>query len=524
MKKIDLLTLFLIALCVLSINFVFQKHPGYMDSEYYFLGGRQLLEGENSLPVIWNYLDGANQLPHPLFSYWMPFASILTAVSMFLFGSSFLGSRIIFYLLAAGLAPLTFLISYKISQNRFISYLSGLLSIFSGYYLKFFTIPETIVPVIFLGGIFFLLIGYLFENKNIKYNLLIFLGIISGLLYLSRSDGVLYVIIAIGCVIVASWKTQNENEFSRLVKKLLVLVVFFLITTGLIFVYNKINFGTFLTPASSRALMIATYDDTFIYPASALTPDYFFEQGVGLRPEQIWTALKQNTGSFIGVQLLIVGLPLFILGLRKRHNKSIIRVAILHFLSITVFMTIVFPLAGARGGFLHASSGNQIILWFLVADGLHEFIEWGIRKRNWKLVRSQKMFGSALVIFVLLLTVIVYAKDVVGDIPGAYKWNSDYEKYEFIESMIKEKSEFKSDVVMINNPLGYYYTTGRWSVVIPNAESLNLLKIMNKLDVKYVVLDENMPDKFGKSQLELIEGQFNILYSDQENLKVYARP
>ncbi len=524
MKKIDLFTLFLIALCVFSINFVFQKNPGYMDSEYYFLGGRQLLKGENSLPVIWNYLDGAEQLPHPLFSYWMPFASILSAVSMFIFGASFMGSRIIFYLLAAGIAPFTFLISYKISKNRFISYCAGLLSIFSGYYLKFFTIPETIVPVIFLGGLFFLLIGNLFKNENIKYNLLIFLGIISGLLYLSRSDGILYLLIAIVCVIVATLKTQNEMKFGLLLKKLLVLLIFFLITSGWLFVYNKINFGSFLTPASSRALMIATYDDTFIYPDKELTPEYFFENGIGLRLEQIWTALKQNTGSFIGVQLLIVGLPLFIVGLRKHQHEIIIRVAIIHLLLISILMTFLFPLAGSRGGFLHASSGNQIILWFLVADGLQGFIDWGIRKRNWKLARSQKMFGSALVVFVILLTAIVYSKDVIGDIPGVYKWNSDYIKYELIESIINDKSEFKSDVVMINNPLGYHYTTGRWSVVIPNADTLNLLEIMNKLDVKYFVVDENLPDKFGNSQLEMIENQFNILYFDQENLIVYERP
>jgi hypothetical protein len=494
-----------------------------MDAEYYFLGGRQLLEGTYTLPVIWNYLDGAEQLPHPLFSYWMPFASILSTLSMFLFGSTFLGSRFIFYFLAAGISPLTYLISHKISQNRFISFIAGLLAVFSGYYFKFFTIPETIVPSIFFGGIFFLLIGYLFENRKNKYKLMIFLGIITGLLYLSRSDGVLYLIIAIGCVFVSALKTKDEMNFSLLFRKLIVLAFFFLIISGWIFVYNKINFGTILAPGSSRALFIATYDDTFIYPSSLLTPEYFFENGLGLRPAQIWTAIKQNLGSFVGVQLLIVGLPLIVFGLINRQHKLIIRVAIIHFSAIFIFMTIIFPLAGSRGGFLHASSGNQIIFWYLIAEGLHQFIEWGIRKRNWKLARSKKMFGSALVTFVVLLTIIVYSKDVLGNTPGLQKWNAEYKRYEFIESIIEEESESKFEVMMINNPLGYHYTTGRWSVVIPNTDPTNLLEIINKLDVKYVVIDDNLPDRFGKPQLDLIDEEFNLLYFDHENLKVYER-
>src|SRR5690606_10532424 len=121
----------------------------------------------------------------------------------------------------------------------------------------------------------------------------------------------LYIIIALGCVVVTTLKAQREKKFVKLFTKLVLRVVFFLITSGWIFFYNKINFGTFITPASSRALLISTYDDTFMYPASALTPEYFFENSIGLRPEQIWTAIKQNTGSFIGVQLLIIGLPLF---------------------------------------------------------------------------------------------------------------------------------------------------------------------------------------------------------------------
>ncbi len=166
MKKSDFFLLYLLALLVLSITFIYQSDPGYMDSEFYYLGSRQILSGKLTIPVIWNYLDNPNSLPNPTFSYWMPFASLVSAISMGIFGVSFLGSRILLLLFAAGLAPLAYWLSFKITSNYFTSIIAGLLAIFSGYYLKFLTIPETILPYMILGSLYFFHFGKLFDRKK----------------------------------------------------------------------------------------------------------------------------------------------------------------------------------------------------------------------------------------------------------------------------------------------------------------------------------------------------------------------
>ncbi len=522
MKQKDFYLLFILALILLSINFVFQKNPGYMDAEYYYLGGKQLSEGQTSLNVIWNFLDNPSDFPHPLFSYWLPLASIVSAFSMDIFGPTFTGSRIIFWILAASLAPLAYFVSFRISQNRFVSIIAGSFAIFNGYMFKFLTIPETIVPGIVFGGLLLLMLGLLFDDENSKIYSFILIGLFAGFLYLNRADGIVYFLIAIACFSMYIIRKKDKRQNKKIIAKTIIFLGIFLTIIAGLFIYNKTQFGSFLSPATSKAIWIATYDDTFAYPAANLTPQYFIENGLSLRFNQIIEAFKQNSSSLLGVQLMIFGLPLFIIGLKRNFHKTLIRIAIMHLSMVFLIMTIIFPLAGARGGFLHSSAGNQIFVWYLMADGLQGFIEWGIKKRNWKLVRSQRMFGYAVVLFAFLLTGIVYYKDVIGK-SFPYKWNAEYAEYKNIEDVISDYALEKTDVVMINNPIGYYYKTGRSSVVIPNSTPDDLLELWKKLDVKFLVIDENLPDKFTNSHLELINRNFEQIGENEQLRKIYQR-
>ena len=76
------LLLFVVGLLVPFGISRFQSQPGYMDADYYFVGGIQLAEGKGfTEPYLWNYLDNPTGLPHPSHTYWMPLASIVSAIS-----------------------------------------------------------------------------------------------------------------------------------------------------------------------------------------------------------------------------------------------------------------------------------------------------------------------------------------------------------------------------------------------------------------------------------------------------------
>ena len=77
------LILFIVGLLVPFGISRFQSMPGYMDADYYFVGGMQLAEGKGfTEPYLWNYLDDPSGLPHPSHTYWMPLASIVSAIGM----------------------------------------------------------------------------------------------------------------------------------------------------------------------------------------------------------------------------------------------------------------------------------------------------------------------------------------------------------------------------------------------------------------------------------------------------------
>ena len=99
MKLRQTLLLILMSMLVNLAVASFQAVPGYMDAEYYFLGGRQLALGEGfQEPILWNYLDDPDGLPHASHAYWMPLASILAAIGMKLTGiPTFSMARIVFW-------------------------------------------------------------------------------------------------------------------------------------------------------------------------------------------------------------------------------------------------------------------------------------------------------------------------------------------------------------------------------------------------------------------------------------------
>ncbi|PKO05576.1 MAG: hypothetical protein CVU41_10915 [Chloroflexi bacterium HGW-Chloroflexi-3] len=523
MRKRDLILLYFVALIILSLTLIFQPDPGYMDSEFYYLGARQIINGSLEIPVIWNYLDNTSSFPAPIFSYWMPFPSFLAAFSMLIFGTSFLGSRIILLMIAAGLAPFTYWISYKITANRFTGIIAGSLAILSGYYLKFLTIPETILPYMFLGILYFYFFGRFTSSdyeREINSKDFLFMGLITGLIHLTRVDGLIFFINGLALFIFMFLKRKKY-----ITKKWIINIVIFIgsycVIMSFWFTSNLHFYDSIFAPATSKAIWIATYDDTFIFPASRLNLGYWLENAIKLRPVQIFEAIKLNLGTLLGVQLMIFGLPLLILGINRNIENRIMRIGIILYFIILLTMTIIFPLAGARGGFLHSSSAFQILIWILVADGLQSFFEWGIRNRNWNLVRSQRMFGTAFIVIIAMFTIVVFKNDVIGDSTQELAWTQDYKQYKMIEEIITQKSLDKTDVIMINNPLGYYYSSGRWSIVVPNAEMDHLLEVVQLFKVKYLVLDENLPEKFNENHNNLINNYFQIIQETQSGKKIY---
>lgn len=180
--------LFLVGLAVPFAVSRFQSLPGYMDADYYFAGGVELARGNGfTEPYLWNYLDDPQGLPHPSHTYWMPLASIVSALGMWIAATTtYAAGRLPFILLSACVPLLTAALAFDLSRDRRLALVSGLLSVFSIYYAPFMPVPDNYALFMLLGGTFLLLAPR--QQKWIP----LALGLLSGLMTLARSDGLLW--------------------------------------------------------------------------------------------------------------------------------------------------------------------------------------------------------------------------------------------------------------------------------------------------------------------------------------------
>jgi len=496
-----------------------------MDAEYYYLGGKYLSQNQINAAFVWNYLDNPQGLPYPLFSYWMPFASLLTYLPLAISNSdSFQVSRIIFWLLSSLMVPGLIFITHKITKNQYIAVISGVFALFNGFYFKYITITETITPYLILGGLFFYL-SYLLLEKEVKPIFLFLLGIVAGLLQLTRVDGNLFFVFSVILILFLFFKKKsnaNQKKFS-FVSQLLFVFAGYFIPLVPYYVFMVSHFGSISSPVGIKALWTNVYDDTYLYPASQLTFQYWLSDGVLNKLSNIWEALKLNAGTFAAVQLNIFGIPLFLLGVWKNRKKYWVLYFLFAFICVFLLMTIVFPFAGSRGGFLHSGAAFQLFFWIFMAEGFYEFLLFGINHRGWKIERAKKMFTPALVLFSMLFTFILYAKDVIGDVPG-FSWNADYVMYEAINEILYGAESNDDAVVMINNPVGFHYLTGHPGIAIPNAEEEDLKNLIEQFNVKYLVVDRNIPVLM-QNYSDDFQNAYNEIGSiDEYELKIYQIP
>src|SRR5258706_7525344 len=103
------------------------------------MGGLRLAQGHGFTEnYIWNYLNDPSSLPQPSHSYWLPLASIITAIGMWLTGSqSFTAGRLGFIDFSVLITPLTTAFAYRLTSRRDLANFAGLVSLVSGSYLHY---------------------------------------------------------------------------------------------------------------------------------------------------------------------------------------------------------------------------------------------------------------------------------------------------------------------------------------------------------------------------------------------------
>jgi hypothetical protein len=460
-----------------------QDLPGYLDSDYYFVGGLQLVEGKGfTEPFLWNYLDDPKGIPHPSHTYWLPLSSILAAISMYVTGQhTYAGARLIFILMAACIPPLTARLAWDVTNRRDLSLTSGLLAVFPVYYLPFMPITDNYSPYMLLGGTILLLAS---KKKN-KWAFLI-MGVLAGFMNLARSDGLLWLGLVGLLSLWRSFETEQplRNKIRSFVISGVVIVFGYLLVMGPWYARNIAVFGSPMAPGGNRVLWLTNYNDHFAFPADQVNLDAWLEAGRGAALKVRLWALRMNLLNAFAAQGGILLFPFILIGYWQVRQTTRAKVAGTGWLLLLIVMTLVFPLAGARGGFYHAGAAFQTFWWALAPLGLSRVVDSLYQRKILTAKHARSVFQGLLVVITMLLSIVIIQIRVLQ--PG---WQPEEELYVEVEQFLVDQGATPNEIAIVRNPAGYYIVSGRPTIVMPPGGPGTILALGTHYGASYFVLE-----------------------------------
>jgi hypothetical protein len=480
--------LFVIGLSVPLIVSRFQTLPGYMDADYYFAGGMQLANGKGfTEPYLWNYLDDPAGLPHPSHTYWMPLASIVSAIGMWISGqSTYAAGRLPFILLSACVPLLTATLAREVTGKTLLAMVAGLLSIFSLYYSPFMPVPDNYALFMLLGSAFLLL------APRRKRWIPAALGALAGCMTLARSDGILWLGIA-GLTVM--WKSTHNLDGSKttftqwigiIVPAGLLAVVGYLLVMGLWHLRSLSLFESFMAPGGGRLLWLQNYNQTFIYPAENLNRESFLQGGWNLAVQNRVNAFTSNLSNAFAAQGGIFLFPFILIGLWQLRHDLRTKIAVTGWLILFAVMTIIFPFAGSRGSFFHAGAAFQPFWWAAAPLGLEAVISWARKQGQFTDKNAPYVFQGILVLLAIFMTAYLVNFRVI-----AGGWAQDDFIYPSVEKKFADTGIRPEDVVIVRNPPGYFIASGRSSISLPFGDEFTILAVAEKYDARYLVIEKD---------------------------------
>jgi hypothetical protein len=279
------------------------------------------------------------------------------------------------------------------------------------------------------------------------------------------------------------------------------------------FVRNIMAYHSLTPPGNGKLIWATGYDDIFYFFNELITPQHFFELGVGKIILDRLTALWGNVKGLLAVNGSIVLVPLIAMGIWRTRKNFITRLAVSIILLNLLVMSLIFPYAGYRGGFFHSNSAVQTVLWGLVPIGLSGFIDLGVKYRKWVPNRSWKMFGSAVIASLSILSVVIFLQKMNYASTTKIPWNDSLQEFQKIDQQIVTITSDEDSVILVNDPPGYYLATQRMAAVNPSDGVTALLAAADKYHARYTIIDENNAvlfdeisrDGFQNKRLKLIE-------------------
>ncbi len=516
-SRIPLLALLVLAAVLASLGEAFfVRQPGSLDACYYYSGGVNIARGLGTDEYfLWNYLDESASIPHPGNMYWMPLTSVLASAGMFLAGEGFGQAQIPLFILAAGFPIMVYLAGMSLTGSFRISLLAGFFSIASGFFTVYWLNTESFLTFAWLGGLIIYLSPRL--GGGYRWTNTLAIGVLCGLAHLTRADGILFLILA-GFLIIVERSLNASARLMRFVE----VGAGYLLVSGIWYARNLAVWGSLFPPGAGKAAWLVEYNDIFNFPSSGITMERFFSSGLPAILNARWDALQANLLTTLFVVGLVFLFPFVVWGVLLLRRKQEIRTALLYFALVFFLMTVVYPFQGSRGGFLHSAAALLCAVSISASAGLDDAITRLIRWRNWQAESARGVLGAGMAGLALFASGAIFSARVVGSDPGNPAWsrlNLEYQRgVAQLGPGLPETTRF-----MVNNPPCFHVQTGFQTVPVTAGGPDMLLAAADRYDVRYVILDSNVPDSLRALYLgEISHPRLKRIFSEQYDGVIYV--
>lgn len=467
------LPLFLLALATNTLAAYLSALPNSTDAYYYFGGALQLARGQGfTEPYVWNYFAPVTRVPIPSHLYWMPLTSIVVApfvvLAEWLVGPGlpntilFRAAQVPVVLVASCLPLLTYVMAESIGLGRRQATAAALFTLFSAFYLLFWTNTDSF-------GLFAVcVVGAFLASIREKWLLA---GVLAGFAHLARADGVLI----LACLLFFHLLIQRRNflpsAFRLLAGYLLIMLPWF--------ARNWLVIGMPLAPNGTRTLWLTEYNDLFVLNPATLTLERYLASNWWAGK---WEAFNINIQRMMVEQANIFAFPFALVGWWRLRTHKLIQLAALYAVVLFAAMTFAFTFPGPRGGYFH--SGAALVPFMAVSAivGLEACVDWAARYlKHWQPERSKPIFVTLLVLGAVTLSALRLA-GAAAPRPAPYTE---------IGAWLQQNAT-SAEVVMVNDPPRFYFETGHTAIVVPAGPPTDVLQAMDAFGARWLVLDANI--------------------------------
>ena len=121
------------------------------------------------------------------------------------------------------------------------------------------------------------------------------------------------------------------------------------------------------------------------------------------------------------------------------------------------------------------------------------FIQWGMRVRRWNALQAGRIFKVATVCIAIMLTVLIVNRRVIGSDLENPVWGQSKDRYEELDQALRRMGVMDSDIILVNNPPGYYIASGRQALSVPDGDVSTALQVAHRYGGDYLLLEPNHP-------------------------------